>query len=129
MAKHKRKARKMKKSKVKISREGQCCFCGNRNGLQLHHIIQKRFGGSDSKENLILICPKCHRVYHMLSDLNLNHVLRNRNIERHEIRETKIKPITVTPTKVVTQPVITPEKEVVEKTPIYISGGDVVINF
>ena len=127
MAKHKRKARKMKKSKVKISREGQCCFCGSRNGLQLHHIIQKRFGGSDSKENLILICPECHRMYHQLTDRLLDYVLTRDKIHHHRIVEKHEtpKPIIVKPK----QPVITPEKEVVEKTPIYISGGDVVINF
>ena len=126
MAKHRRKEKKNRPKRISISRQGQCCFCGSRNGLQLHHIVQKRFGGPDSKENLILICPECHKMYHRLSDLNLNHVLRNKNIHKHVIRDSYPAPIVgATPIPK------TPIQEEVKKdiAPIYISGGDVTINF
>lgn len=32
--------------------------------LQVHHIIQRKDGGSDELENLELICPNCHAEEH-----------------------------------------------------------------
>lgn len=43
--------------------QNACYFCGNDNDeiLQEHHIVPRRFGGSDEGENLVDLCPNCHR--------------------------------------------------------------------
>ena len=95
--KTKRLARRMTYSLAKPSAEernaisdncDKCLFCGARDSLQRHHIIQKRFHGSDNTSNIVLLCPRCHRLYHGLTDLLLDHVLKHRKINYHEIRET-----------------------------------------
>lgn len=38
-----------------------CYFCdGGGDVLESHHIVPRRFGGSDSDENLVDLCPTCH---------------------------------------------------------------------
>ena len=42
-----------------------CEVCGwDRAKVDIHHIIQKRHGGSNKPENLIGLCPNCHRLVH-----------------------------------------------------------------
>jgi hypothetical protein len=47
---------------------GRCFVCGERiiteTGRELHHIVRKIHGGSDSSENLCLLHPACHRQGH-----------------------------------------------------------------
>lgn len=38
----------------------KCELCGTRRGLEVHHIIPRVCGGTDAKENLIVICSGCH---------------------------------------------------------------------
>lgn len=51
----------------------KCALCGwhidngPMGGCELHHIIPVSMGGSDEKENLILLCPNCHK----LSDIGI----------------------------------------------------------
>ena len=55
------------KSKAQIRREvylkaqGQCEKCGSRHALQIDHIYPKALGGSDSAENLRLLCRSCNQ--------------------------------------------------------------------
>lgn len=43
-----------------------CTICGNtERKLQLHHIIKRRHGGGDEKENCVYLCPTCHRLVDM----------------------------------------------------------------
>jgi 5-methylcytosine-specific restriction endonuclease McrA len=41
-----------------------CQFCGHRQQLDIHHIIPRSRGGSDSEDNLITLCRTCHGVIH-----------------------------------------------------------------
>lgn len=42
-----------------------CMICGwNEATCDIHHIIPKKQGGSNNNENLIVICPNCHRKVH-----------------------------------------------------------------
>lgn len=42
-----------------------CMICGwNESTCDIHHIIPKKHGGTDENENLIVICPNCHRKVH-----------------------------------------------------------------
>jgi hypothetical protein len=53
------------KSKVIERLNKGCSNCGwNEAICDLHHIIAKSNGGSDSHDNLALICPNCHRLAH-----------------------------------------------------------------
>lgn len=63
-----------------------CSLCGwNESSCDLHHIIPRHNGGSNECENLIVVCPNCHRVIHttnkysidFLKKYNLNVTLPN----------------------------------------------------
>jgi len=59
-----------------IDRDG-CYICdgGNADVLERHHIVPRRFGGSDSAENLVDLCPSCHEVLERLYDKRFYDVL------------------------------------------------------
>jgi hypothetical protein len=37
-----------------------CELCGEKNSLDVHHLIPQSLGGSDRDENLLVVCKKCH---------------------------------------------------------------------
>ena len=39
----------------------RCRKCSRKNGLEVHHIVAVREGGSDVDNNLITLCRRCHR--------------------------------------------------------------------
>ena len=45
-----------------------CRFCGSKgskkNPLQVHHIIPKSKGGSNTLKNCMLVCQNCHALIH-----------------------------------------------------------------
>lgn len=47
-----------------------CYLCGGSHEglLQQHHIVPRRFGGSDDTKNLVELCPTCHRKLERLYD-------------------------------------------------------------
>lgn len=48
-----------------LDRDGhKCQICGatKTNKLHIHHIIKRKDGGTDTSDNLITVCPKCHRT-------------------------------------------------------------------
>ena len=47
-----------------------CYFCNNQHTelLETHHIVPARYGGSDEAENLVKVCPTCHRKLEYLYD-------------------------------------------------------------
>lgn len=43
-----------------------CCVCGwNKARCEIHHIIPKSKGGTSSPNNLIVLCPNCHKLAHL----------------------------------------------------------------
>lgn len=55
---------------------GKCALCGKdapfltKEGkpfLEIHHIIPLSLGGSDSTDNVVALCPNCHRKMHILN--------------------------------------------------------------
>lgn len=47
----------------------KCFLCGwNDATCDVHHILSKKQGGSDSMDNLICVCPNCHRKIHNLGN-------------------------------------------------------------
>lgn len=55
------KRRMLKKQKI-----AHCEYCGNKTKeiLQIHHIEAISNGGSNDLENLIILCPNCHKSAH-----------------------------------------------------------------
>jgi len=51
--------------KAVLERDGwRCQHCGSISGLEVHHIQRRSRQGKDSEENLISLCPECHRALH-----------------------------------------------------------------
>ena len=60
-----------------------CMICGWNNATcDIHHIIPKKQGGNNDNENLIVLCPNCHREVHchkleIPKDKNINLLFKN----------------------------------------------------
>lgn len=51
--------------KLKSRYGDRCCLCGAEGvPLEIHHFLPLSEGGTDSFENSILVCPRCHRGIH-----------------------------------------------------------------
>ncbi|RLM32635.1 HNH endonuclease [Haloarcula sp. Atlit-120R] len=48
----------------------ECFICGDHrpNSLETHHVVPKRYGGSDKPENLVGLCASCHSAIEKLYD-------------------------------------------------------------
>lgn len=46
----------------------RCHFCAKRRDIEGHHIVPQRFNGSDSRENLVGVCDRCHKKLEALYD-------------------------------------------------------------
>lgn len=42
----------------------RCALCDSTDGIQIHHVIPRGWGGSDFPENLITLCWRCHALVH-----------------------------------------------------------------
>jgi len=42
----------------------RCALCDSTQYLQVHHYVPRSHGGSDSPENLICLCMRCHALVH-----------------------------------------------------------------
>ena len=50
--------------KILLEKHNKCDKCGRTIGLEVHHIIPVIKGGTDSIENLEVLCDICHREVH-----------------------------------------------------------------
>lgn len=57
---------------VKARDNYQCSVCGATTGLEVHHIIKVKHGGTNELDNLITLCSSCHRA---IDTLNLEHAV------------------------------------------------------
>lgn len=82
------------KEMVKRLAEGKCQKCGeeapfydkdNNPYLEEHHVKQLAAGGSDTMNNVVAICPNCHRKVHVLND-NLDTIFLEGIAEQNERR-------------------------------------------
>jgi group II intron reverse transcriptase/maturase len=48
------------KEEIKAERGAACERCGSTVNLDLHHRQARRYGGQDVKENVVLLCERCH---------------------------------------------------------------------
>lgn len=44
-----------------------CRLCGRYPANVAHHIVPRRFGGSDLADNLMTVCPHCHPIAELQS--------------------------------------------------------------
>ena len=49
----------------------ECYFCNRQDILEKHHIIPKSMGGKNDIENILSLCPNCHRILHKSMKLTL----------------------------------------------------------
>lgn len=42
----------------------ECSICKSKDSLEVHHIVPRILGGTNDRENLIVLCHKCHRKAH-----------------------------------------------------------------
>ncbi|ACX51981.1 HNH endonuclease [Ammonifex degensii KC4] len=47
-----------------LCRDGTCVLCGSRKDLQVHHLVPRSKGGTDTPANLVVLCRECHRKLH-----------------------------------------------------------------
>lgn len=103
--------------------QDKCIFCGATSSLERHHIIQKRFQGSNDASNLVPICSRCHSTYHWITDQLLNYLLAHKKIDQHEVR----------PVPLISEPKpkeLPPEKiEVETGNQVTITNSTVTINY
>lgn len=57
---------------VKTRDNYQCSVCGKTTGLEVHHIVKVKHGGTNEMDNLITLCSSCHRA---IDTLNLEHAI------------------------------------------------------
>ena len=42
----------------------KCRKCGSKTHLEVHHIVQRKDGGTDHRDNLVTLCHDCHAALH-----------------------------------------------------------------
>ena len=52
--------------KNKVNRDSRCEICGFDfyKVLQIHHVVPISLGGSNDNDNIICVCPNCHKMLH-----------------------------------------------------------------
>lgn len=57
------------KDDLRAEQEFKCAVCGIiPRKLEIHHIVPRKFEGSDNPENAVGLCPNCHDVWDSLFD-------------------------------------------------------------
>ena len=67
-----------------------CYFCGEDGVLDAHHIVPQRHGGSDDVENLVKVCPTCHRKLERLYNSRFYEELGLEEAEESSIHESVV---------------------------------------
>lgn len=53
---------------VKQTGRDTCYFCDSEGPIETHHLVPRRYEGSDNDENLVDLCPSCHERLERLYD-------------------------------------------------------------
>lgn len=67
-----------------------CYFCNENNEhmLEEHHVVPRRFGGSDADENLVTVCASCHNGLESLYDSRFYDEL---DVEKRSLKQEGLK--------------------------------------
>jgi len=79
MARTKLSAKKWKELMLTLVNErgGICESCRERIAVDAHHLIYKSQGGSDTADNLIILCRSCHAEAHATKNKSLTKERKN----------------------------------------------------
>lgn len=67
---------------------GQPCKICNYPISDIHHIIPKKFGGTDEMDNLVNLCPNHHRAFHVLVSMERKQrKLKNKNSNNFRLNQ------------------------------------------
>ena len=62
-------------SKILYRAKCSCSICGwNESSCDIHHIVPKSKGGTNDADNLIIVCPNCHRVIHTTDKYDIEYL-------------------------------------------------------
>ena len=75
----------------------KCRKCGSKTHLEVHHIIQRKDGGTNHRDNLVTLCHECHAALHRgeftlskpkvsYKDSAFMNQMRNKLMERLEVK-------------------------------------------
>lgn len=70
----------IKKRRLKV-----CSCCGNKEKLNLHHIIPLYLGGNNDYYNLIYLCDNCHKLMHEMLDKKMKKRFIKRDVSNNLI--------------------------------------------
>ena len=69
-------------SKILKRINAKCSICGwSESSCDIHHIIPKKDGGTDDMNNLIMVCPNCHRICHTINKYSIEY-LKSKSIDK-----------------------------------------------
>lgn len=54
----------MEQNIIQVKADKVCAVCRKEKSVQRHHIVFNAYGGDNSKENIVMLCRKCHDKYH-----------------------------------------------------------------
>lgn len=77
---------KQLRQEVRERDEHECKFCESEENLHTHHIVPRKAGGSDKKENLMTVCASCHKVIENSQGQALKRI---KNEEKKELEQEK----------------------------------------
>lgn len=70
-------------SKILKKLNMKCSICGwNKATCDIHHILPKKCGGTDDNNNLIILCPNCHRMVHNHSNEITKEMLLDNSLDK-----------------------------------------------
>ena len=64
----------------------QCNRCGSSDLLSLHHILPQSKGGTDSYDNIMVLCEPCHAYAHGMVYKHKSNEEKNRKQEERDLR-------------------------------------------
>lgn len=63
-------------TKILKRMNAKCSICSwEESTCDIHHIVEKKNGGTDDLKNLIVVCPNCHRILHTLKKFKKDFLL------------------------------------------------------
>lgn len=66
---------------------GNCKHCGIEKELEAHHIVPKSLGGTDDKQNIVMLCGSCHGKAHNANFKDNRKGLIAKGIERRKQKD------------------------------------------
>lgn len=71
--------------KVIITEDSECAWCGNKENLELHHLLPVCIGGDNDMRNLMILCHECHQeaTNYFMSLLRQGKIVKNEQVSQN----------------------------------------------